>query len=218
MVKKENKKTSGIVVIIPTSNRETLTDVISMFENQTLKPEKIIVIEGESSLTQKYIEGFNQAKELDIDLIAFAEDDDFYKPNYLEENYTAWVDAGRPDLFGNEETFIYSAINSTCFSQKNPLICPMMNTFMSKNAVFPEVLHPDNCPENILWTKIENKKMAKMKDVLCIKNNHSLDISPRKARFFMHSEHFSQKNDIQTDSDKSILQSHGASDFFQKFA
>ena len=56
-------------------------------------------------ITRRYRTGYDQCK--DVELIFFIESDDWYAPEYFSKMYQAWVENGKPDLFGIDYTYYY---------------------------------------------------------------------------------------------------------------
>lgn len=102
-----------IGVIIPDRNDrpEFLRQCFKMLANQTLQPNIIEVVNfeptsNEVDITKRYRIGFERLKDK-VDVILFIENDDYYCPTYIEEMFTAWVNNGKPLLFGIGETIYY---------------------------------------------------------------------------------------------------------------
>ena len=78
-----NKDGHIISVIIPTTNRNTLSIVLSALNNQTRKPDKIIIMEDKKKLGAGTMrnKGFERSRG---DLIAFLDDDTVPEINWLE--------------------------------------------------------------------------------------------------------------------------------------
>lgn len=105
-----------IGIIIPDrGDRPKLMDnCLRMLKAQTIIPVYQHLVKAnyppESNLpdiTQRYRRGYDILRNQDLDVIAFIENDDWYSPNYLEEMFKNWNDAGRPDLFGTSYTYYY---------------------------------------------------------------------------------------------------------------
>lgn len=85
---------------------------IDIIENQTLKPEIILVVNEPPKsdaidITYRYRTGYNELKDGDYDLIFFIENDDYYAPDYLEMMHRNWIAEGKPNMIGTGSTLYY---------------------------------------------------------------------------------------------------------------
>lgn len=101
----------GVLIITRGDRPKFLEQAKKMLANQTLKPNEICIVDDkplsdEVDITYRYRIGFERLKDK-VDVIILWEDDDFYSPKYIEKMFTAWVDNGKPLLFGIGETIYY---------------------------------------------------------------------------------------------------------------
>jgi hypothetical protein len=120
-------------------------------ERQTFQPQEILFVDyaPEShavDITQRYHRGYNQLRGKNLDLIAFIEVDDCYRPNYLEFMLKEWERVGKPDLFGTNKTFYYHIKLFKWFTMEHYQRSSMMNTFLKPDLNFPW------CSDNVAYT------------------------------------------------------------------
>lgn len=80
-------------------------------DSQTLKPSRVEIIDyvpknGDVDITPRYREGYERLRGK-VDLIAFMEIDDFYRPEYLQTMASGWKANRCPDIFGTNYTIYY---------------------------------------------------------------------------------------------------------------
>ena len=106
-----------IVCLIPTRGDRPvlLSRAIEMLAQQTLCPVNVIVIDDDpvdinkKDITWRYRNGLERvmSQHPNVELILFIEDDDWYSEDYIKTFYDAWLQAGKPELFGIGETYYY---------------------------------------------------------------------------------------------------------------
>lgn len=79
---------------------------------QTLKPNEWEIVDDEPlsnevDITYRFRIGFERLKAKGVDVVIIIEDDDYISPTYIETMFTAWVENGKPLLFGIAETIYY---------------------------------------------------------------------------------------------------------------
>lgn len=83
-----------------------------MLDAQTLPPAAIVTICDPPSseacdITKRYRQGYTIISKMDVDVIAFIENDDWYAMDYLEVMAKSWENHGRPQIFGTNYTIYY---------------------------------------------------------------------------------------------------------------
>lgn len=111
MIKQKEKIVIGVLIPDRNDRPEFLKQCFKMLANQTLHPNIIEVvnfkpISNDVDITMRYRVGFEMLKDK-VDVIIFVENDDYYSPKYIETMVTAWVENGKPELFGIAETIYY---------------------------------------------------------------------------------------------------------------
>lgn len=106
-----------IVCLIPTRGDRPvmLNRCMEMLSKQTLQPRDIFVIKDPpidpnvKDITWRYRIGIERIinNHPDVELILFIEDDDWYSSSYIEVFHREWEQAGRPSVFGIQETYYY---------------------------------------------------------------------------------------------------------------
>jgi cellulose synthase/poly-beta-1,6-N-acetylglucosamine synthase-like glycosyltransferase len=136
------KEDPYIVCLVPTrgDRPKMLKRCIEMLSRQTLQPKEVILMNDPpldpyiKDITWRYRIGFQRAIERhpDLDLILIIEDDDWYSRAYIEIFYNAWVQAGRPDIFGVGETYYYHLGLRKFYHQKHEERASAFSTGVTK--------------------------------------------------------------------------------------
>lgn len=103
-----------LAILIPHRNDRPrfLRHLNYLILNQTLQPDLVHYVDyppesAKKDITQRYRRGYNDLRGSGFDAIFFMEVDDWYASTYIETTMTAWIDAGKPDIFGQMETEYY---------------------------------------------------------------------------------------------------------------
>jgi hypothetical protein len=157
-----------IGVIIPTrGDRPKLLDnAIRMMLGQTLRPVHVEFVCDEPSsptvkdITKRYRLGYERIQKAcpNLDLIALVEDDDYYRPEYLETMAAEWDKRGRPDLFGTTYTVYYHLRLRRWFIMNHLERSAAMNTFIRPG------LSIDWCPDSEAYTDLHLWMRSNLKD------------------------------------------------------
>jgi hypothetical protein len=126
-----------IGVIIPDRGDRPrfLANCLRMMEAQTLQPKYVRIIDYPAKdehvdITPRYRTGYLYMSAMDVDLIAFIENDDWYAPNYLETMVEAWKRFHQPSLFGTCYTIYYHLQLKRYFTMEHHQRASAMNTFI----------------------------------------------------------------------------------------
>jgi len=178
-----------IGVLIPDRNDrpDFLNHCLSMIRKQTLKANHIQLVNypartKDFDLTQRVRFGIEVLKEAGCDCILIMENDDWYSETYIETMVNAWINEGKPDIFGTEYTFYYHLHKRAYNLLEHKGRASLMNTLISSNAVikFP----PDNevYLDLVLWKELSGKTFKPIKPIalgikhgvgLCGGNGHN---------------------------------------------
>ncbi len=139
----------GVVIPDRGDRPEFLRNCLRMINNQTLKPTDIMLVNDPPpspehvDITWRYRTGYGRlcnknfdrmaGADLNVDLIAFMENDDWYAPNYLESHAEAWVRFGKPLIFGTNYTIYYHLKLRRYYTMYHELRSSAMNTFLRPN-------------------------------------------------------------------------------------
>lgn len=118
-----------------------LRHCLEMMQNQTIKPNHIEIVDfapenDEIDITKRYKLGYKRLSEGDFDVIFLIENDDFYAKNYFETMLNAWIDAGKPDLFGTTYTYYYHIGLKKGYKMHHVTRCSAMSTMIKPNLSF----------------------------------------------------------------------------------
>lgn len=120
---------------------------------QNLKPAHIEVVndppESEHpDITKRYRLGYDRLRGKGFDIIALIEDDDYYRPEYLQTMVSEWERHGRPELFGTNYTIYYHIGLFAHFEMRHISRSSAMSTLIKPDLNF------DWCPDYEVYTDI----------------------------------------------------------------
>lgn len=153
-----------IAVIIPDrgDRPEFLNHCKWMIENQSMKPDFWMIVDydpksDQCDITQRYRLAYHKLDGKGFDCVLFMENDDYYRPEYIETMINNWIQKGKPDLFGIAYTYYYHIGLNKYVKFDHPLRASMMNTLMKTDLVINWC--PDNYPytDAHLWKSIKNR-------------------------------------------------------------
>jgi glycosyltransferase involved in cell wall biosynthesis len=159
-----------IGVIIPDRNDrpEFLQNCLRMMKAQTLQPSFILVVDMPAKsdacdITFRYRTGYQFFDQLNYDVLAFIENDDYYHPTYLETMVREWEKAGKPDLFGTNQTIYYHIWLRKYMTMFHSERSCMMNTLIVPGMKFIWPLDHDPYTDQWIWMEnisgIQSKKL-----------------------------------------------------------
>lgn len=103
-----------LAVVIPDrgDRPQFMEQCMNLLNKQTMPSQHIFQVNYPAKseacdITARYKMGYEYASNLDFDLIAFMENDDWYHPAYLETMVGEWHRAGEPDMLGTSYTIYY---------------------------------------------------------------------------------------------------------------
>jgi hypothetical protein len=139
----------GIIIPDRGDRPKFLENCLRMMDAQTLKPKYIRVIDFPAiddhvDITPRYKTGYFWMSAMDIDLVAFIENDDWYSPDYLETMVEAWKRFEKPALFGTCFTIYYHLELKAYFTMEHTQRASAMNTFIKPgiNIKWPVDMEP----------------------------------------------------------------------------
>jgi hypothetical protein len=103
----------GIIIPDRGDRPDFLKHCLWLLSQQTMQPCEIALMNyppesQQKDITQRYRRGYEKLSKLDLDIITFWENDDYYAPNYLETMVNKWIELGKPDLCGINQTIYYN--------------------------------------------------------------------------------------------------------------
>lgn len=145
-------------VIIPTRGDRPrfLANCLRQLKHQTIQPDEIALMDyepesDEKDITQRYRRGYDQLRGKNLDVIFFAEDDEFYSTTYFETMLGAWIDHGKPKLFGLNETIYYHIKLFAYFKFGHDDRSSAMSTMIVPDLDFPWCLDSEPFTDMYLW-------------------------------------------------------------------
>lgn len=202
-----------IGVLIPTrgDRPEFLQNCFRMLKAQTVQPYIIHVVDeapqnDDCDITYRYKKGYEfLSNNLELDVIAFIEDDDYYAPDYLEYMSAQWVANGKPDLLGCDYTIYYNVLIRKYFFFNHADRSSAMNTWIKPGLNFPW------CPDSEPYTDLHLWRVLKGTIIhpshhICIGIKHGVG----KTGGFMHVDRFQRY----TNEDNGFLQQNTDSESF----
>lgn len=194
-------------VIIPTrgDRPELLKNCLRQLDNQTLKPERISIIQfppeaDKCDITKRYRIGYHHLSGKGLDVIALIEDDDWYSPDYLETMVGYWIKEGRPKLLGLDHTVYYNIRLFAHFTMFHSTRSSAMNTLIQPDLDFD--WGPDENPyaDVHIWNLLKGTIVVPEKEI-CLGIKHGIG----KCGGQSHTCHLSRY--VNKDEDKTFLKS-----------
>jgi len=110
-----------------------------LMSEQTLQPDVWEIVDdkplnNEVDITYRFRIGFERLKAKGVDVVIIIEDDDYICPKYIETMVNAWVQRGKPDIFGLNNTIYYNVITNKYTFLKHDGRSSMMSTVLNINA------------------------------------------------------------------------------------
>lgn len=211
-----------IGVIIPSRGDRPalLRNCMRMLKRQTLQAHQICLVDykpkSESKdITERYRIAYDYFRGMDLDLIAFMEDDDWYHEKYLEVMATLWIENGMPELFGLNHSTYYHIKGLAFFEMKHFQRSPMMCTFIKPDLQFDWCKDDQPYTDAHLWTATNlKKKLTSFQPLICMGIKHGIGK--------VGGQHHNDRMDryINSDSDKSFLKQvidPASLEFYTKF-
>lgn len=176
-----------IGIIIPDRNDRPmfLEKTLYMIGYQTKRPNHIEIVNypaesNQPDITQRYRRGYEKMNELNVDLIFFIENDDWYSPDYINYMLMSWKNADRPDLFGTSFTTYYHIGLRKYFKFRHPERASMMNTIIKPGLDINWPPDHESFTDMFLWTRQDcfngSKSVWSPKDSLSIGIKHGIGL------------------------------------------
>ena len=180
-------KGNKIGVLIPTRDEKRkrfLDHAKWQITRQTLQPDIILIVDykpdsEEKDLSQRYHLGFENLINVEkCDCIICWEDDDFYKPNYIETMVFLWDKFNKPAMFGFDNSYYYNINDQKYFNVKHPNRASMMNTLVSRDILEGGWNIEDNDPwtDFRLWTTKKNVRAIPYNEIMCVGIKHGIGL------------------------------------------
>lgn len=170
----------GVVIPDRGDRPKFLDNCLRMLRAQTLKPYIFMVISDPPAnhmcdITKRYRAGYSKMSEIgmDIDVIAFIENDDWYSPKYLETMASAWDNHGRPDLFGTNYTIYYHLGVKGYFTMTHPDRSSAMNTFIKPGLNIKWPVDHEPFTDMHLWMNLKGITF-KPEEIIAIGMKHGV--------------------------------------------
>ena len=172
-----------IGVIIPDRNDRPkfLANCLRMIEGQTLKPTEIKLVNFEPTsnkpdLTKRYRIGYDYFRNKDFDIIALMENDDWYSPEYLETMVNAWIEKGKPDIFGTDYTIYYHIAIHKYFTMEHYHRSSAMSTLIKPDLNFKWCPDHEVYTDMHLWNAIQNRLTFRPDKHICLGIKHGVGL------------------------------------------
>lgn len=125
-----------------------------------------------SDITLRYRLGLERLK--DCDIVFFMEDDDFYRADYVETLYKAWIDHGRPDVIGYKTSIYYHLLNRKWWVSEHPGRASAMASGVRPSAMLDFQWGADNDPwfDIQLWKQIKGVALPFPDQIPCVGIKH----------------------------------------------
>lgn len=174
-----------IGVIIPDrgDRPEFTKNCLRMLSEQTIRPRLISHVDAAhvptsnlKDITKRYRIGYDMLRNAGLDVIFLIENDDYYAPNYIETQLNAWIEAGKPDLFGQRSTIYYHIKERGFFTMYHEQRSSAMSTLIKPDLNFDWC--PDDQPFTDTWLYSQLKyKLWQPKTPISIGIKHGVGMS-----------------------------------------
>lgn len=131
----------NVGVIIPTrgDRKQFLDYAYKQISRQIRKPDSIILVNDppknkNKDITYRYKIGVKRAVDRGCDIMFFWEDDDWYSNDYIDWMLKRWVEHGKPNIFGINETYYYHIGAGKCLYMKHEGRASMFCTIVTPEA------------------------------------------------------------------------------------
>lgn len=153
-----------------------------LIERQTVKYHSLLIFDDAPKselpdITYRYRVGFERLFAAGCDVAFSWEDDDWYAPTYIEKMVSAWMEMGKPDIFGIDTTLYYHLITQKYLQIGHPGRASMMSTMVTK-----KILDIAWCPDNYsytdmhIWGKMKGKAVT-FPQKLCVGIKHGIGLT-----------------------------------------
>jgi len=158
---------------------------LEMINRQTIKPSLIEIVDfpptnDEIDITKRYRMGYNSLSDLynngswiDFEVIFFIENDDFYAKNYFETMLNAWIEAGKPYLFGTTYTYYYHIGLKKGYKMHHVTRSSAMSTMIKPGLLFHWCQDSEPYTDIHLYSVIPYKLFTPEK-IICIGIKHGI--------------------------------------------
>lgn len=153
-----------IGVIIPTRGDriDFIKHAIDLISTQTITPCEVVVIDdpptsNEKDITKRYRLGYDELRNKGLDVIFMWEDDDFYCTTYIETMLNAWINHGKPELFGTSYTIYYHIGLRAYFTMHHLQRSSAMSTMIKPDINFDWCADSEPYTDTHLWMVATHK-------------------------------------------------------------
>lgn len=175
-----------IGVLIPTrgDRPKFLQFALEQLSRQTKQPDEIEIVNDppkntnppKPDVTYRYRIGCDRLKKKGCDIIFCWEDDDYYTPTYIEKMLAMYIDNGRPEIFGLNQTVYYNIYEQEQLNfvrLDHHTHSSMMSTVINVKALDKIKWGDDNYSfvDMILWAQLKGKCVS-LPNPICIGIKH----------------------------------------------
>lgn len=166
----------GIVIPTRLQRPEFLKFCLMQLDRQTVQPNDICIVDepaknDKPDIHYRYMKGYNKLKKK-CDIIFFWEEDDYYRPDYIETVIKHWK--GEP-LIGFDNTLYYNLLTQGYEYMPTPAHSSMFCTAMAGNLNFPET--DTTFVDVLLWKTFTGKLLPLKNYCVGIKHGQGLIVS-----------------------------------------
>jgi hypothetical protein len=155
-------------VLIPTrgDRPQFLSHAFYLLERQLLNIDFIEVvndrpISNQKDITYRYRIGCERLVKRGADIIFFWEDDDYYSNSYLLKMYDAWIENGKPSIFGIGYSIYYHIGLRKWVKLDHPERASAMSTMVTKDIVkFNWPTDSEPYTDLFLWKGIKGRTVS----------------------------------------------------------
>jgi len=182
----DKKEIQGVKIgiLIPTRGDRSafLKMAKTLIGRQTVKHHVLLILDDPPKseapdITYRYRVGCDRLFAEGCDVVVWWEDDDWYAPNYLERMVSAWIEMGKPDIFGLDKTLYYHLISQKYLHISHPGRASAMSTMVTK-AILDIAWCDDNYSYTDIhvWAKLKGKAIT-ISEVISVGIKHGVGLT-----------------------------------------
>lgn len=172
-----------IGVLIPTQHKRDnfLEQSMKMLEGQTRQPDNVMVMDwvhdfdSPIDLNWRYVDGLMWLFNHGCKQVILWEEDDYYKPDYIEKMMASYESVGSPDLFGLSNTIYYHLGIRRYAMLEHKGHSSAMSMIVSNKILTHGIPDRDKYDFDIFYSRrVKNAVFVRPVDTRCISIKHGI--------------------------------------------
>lgn len=173
-----------LVPTVPKSRPNFLEFCIKQIARQTIQPDLVVIVDDpkpehlSKDITWRYKIGLERLRQNGVKVAFLIEDDDWYSPNYIEIMLREYEKAGRPEIFGINQSIYYHILVDKYWVSDHEGRASAMSTLLSVEAMETFQWGRDDDPwfDIAVWKQLKGRTMNMPKQPIAIGIKHGLGI------------------------------------------